>query len=98
VPEDDVVMMSTALAQLGGSLNRLVSSPIGSRVLQSCVKHGKPEHRKQILEELRSSLVELSKSPYAHFLVCKLINTAPKPEINGNVFQDDFLALEVSGR
>lgn len=63
----------------------MARSPTGSRVLQACVKHGTPEQRKQIMEGLQPSLLELSKSPYAHFLVCKLIDTAPKGAIEGKL-------------
>ena len=55
----------------------------GSRVLQSCVKHGSAEQRKQILQELHGQLGELSKSPYAYHVVCKLVDTAPKEDLGG---------------
>jgi len=67
-----------------GTLQRLAASPVGSRVLQSCVKHGSAEQRKQILQELQSQMVELSKSPYAYHVVCKLIDTAAKSDLAGD--------------
>ncbi len=70
-------------AQNTGGLQRLAASPVGSRVLQSCVKHGSAEQRKQILQELNSQLGELSKSPYAYHVVCKLVDTAPKEDLEG---------------
>jgi hypothetical protein len=62
---------------------RMARSPTGSRVLQACVKHGTPQQRAAILAALQPDLLELAKSPYAHFLVCKLIDTAPKSALEG---------------
>ena len=69
--------------QNAGSLQRLAASPVGSRILQSCVKHGSTEQRKQILRELTPQLLELSKSPYAYHVVCKLVDTASKADVEG---------------
>ncbi len=71
------------VCQAAGKIASMARSPTGSRVLQTCVKHGTPEQREQVRRELQPSFVELSKSPYAHFLVCKLIDTAPKAAIDG---------------
>ena len=78
-----VLMVLRSCAQNTGGLQRLAASPVGSRVLQSCVKHGSAEQRKQILQELHSQLGELSKSPYAYHVVCKLVDTAPKEDLGG---------------
>ena len=69
--------------QMAGQIPRMARSPTGSRVLQACVKHGASEQRRIILEALQPDLLELSKSPYAHFLVCKLIEAAPKHALEG---------------
>ena len=66
-----------------GGLQRLAASPVGSRVVQSCVKHGTPEQRRQILQELQPQMLELSKSPYAYHVVCKLVDTASKADLEG---------------
>ena len=71
--------------QNAGSLQRLAASPVGSRILQSCVKHGSTEQRKQILRELTPQLLELSKSPYAYHVVCKLMDTASKADVEGEI-------------
>ncbi len=71
--------------QNAGSLQRLAASPVGSRVLQSCVKHGTAEQRRQILQELQPHMLELSKSPYAYHVVCKLVDTASKADMGGKV-------------
>ena len=42
-----------------------------------------PSDRHAILKELEPKLLELSKSPYGHFVVGKLISLAPKEEIPG---------------
>ncbi|BDA41597.1 Pumilio homolog 3 [Coccomyxa sp. Obi] len=76
-------LISTLMQELKGRLAGMAASPSGSRILQACVKHGSPEQRSQILDELQPSFLELSKSPYAHFLVCKLIDTAPKSATEG---------------
>ena len=78
-----VLRSLASCAQNAGGLQRLAASPVGSRVLQSCVKHGSAEQRKQILQELHSQLGELSKSPYAYHVVCKLVDTAPKEDLEG---------------
>lgn len=66
-----------------GQMPRMARSPTGSRVLQACVKHGTPQQRAAVLAALQPDLLELAKSPYAHFLVCKLIDTAPKGALEG---------------
>ncbi|KAK9908988.1 hypothetical protein WJX75_005639 [Coccomyxa subellipsoidea] len=76
-------LISALLEQLKGDLTRMAASPPGSRILQACVKYGQPDQRSQILEELRPSLLELSKTPYAFFLVNKVIDTAPKSATEG---------------
>ena len=38
-----------------------------------------------VLEELTPKLLELAKSPYGHFVVSKLITTASKQELAGEV-------------
>ncbi|EGZ28147.1 hypothetical protein PHYSODRAFT_554415 [Phytophthora sojae] len=44
-----------------------------SRVIQSLMQHGKPEHRSQIVLEMKEHLVELAKMQYGCFLVQKMI-------------------------
>ena len=78
-------MMKGTSMQNAGSLQRLAASPVGSRVLQSCVKHGTAAQRKQILQELQSQMQELSKSPYAYHVVCKLVDTAAKADLEGGI-------------
>lgn len=78
-------MQTCVYCQAAGKIGTMARSPTGSRVLQTCVKHGTPEQREQVRRELQPSFVELSKSPYAHFLVCKLIDTAPKTAIDGKL-------------
>lgn len=75
--------LSIQCVQNAGTLQRLAASPVGSRVLQSCVKHGTAEQRKQILQELRTQLVDLAKSPYAYYVVCKLVDMGTKADLEG---------------
>lgn len=71
--------------QVKGRVIQVATSPKGSRVLQACAKYGTPEQRKALLAEIKPELVELSKSPYAHFLICKLVATATKEDIPGSL-------------
>ena len=73
------------MLQNAGTLQRLAASPVGSRVLQSCVKHGTAAQRKQILQELQPHMLELSKSPYAYHVVCKIVDTAVKADLEGRI-------------
>lgn len=74
---------SHASLQVKGRILQVATSPKGSRVLQACMKHGTPEQRHALLEEMLPQLLELSKGPYSHFLICKLIANAPKEDIPG---------------
>lgn len=71
--------------QVDGRIAQVANSHTGSRVLQACAKHGSPKQRLSMLAEIMPQLLDLSKSPYAHFLVCKLIATIPRPELKGRL-------------
>lgn len=43
-----------------------------SRIIQTCLKYGNEDQHKQITEELKGRLLEITKSHYAHFLAIKL--------------------------
>lgn len=58
---------------LRGTYREIALKHDASRLVQAVVQHGNDAHRTAVLQELASSLVELSRSPYAHFVVTKLI-------------------------
>lgn len=44
-----------------------------SRIVESILQYGTEKQREKILTELTSKLVEISKTPYGHFVVLKVI-------------------------
>lgn len=69
--------------QAKGQLAQLTASHTGARVVQACAKHGSPQDRKQLLQEIMPQLLDLAKSPYGHFTVVKLIQLVSKGELAG---------------
>ena len=49
------------------------------------MKHGTPEQCRTLAEEMLPHLLELTKGPYSHFLVSKLIANAPKKTVPGHL-------------
>lgn len=76
-------LVSSILALIKGHMVNVAASPTASRIIQSCVKHGSPAHRAQVLDEIRPQLVELAQNPYAHFLVSKLLAKATRADAVG---------------
>jgi hypothetical protein len=58
---------------LRGKYREVALKHDGSRLVQSVVQYGDHDQRLEVLEEVGNSIVELSRSPYAHFVVTKLI-------------------------
>ena len=71
--------------QVDGRIAQVANSHTGSRVLQACAKHGSPQQRLKMLKEVMPQFLDLSKSGYAHFLLCKLIATIPRADLKGRV-------------
>eukprot|EP00899_Mesostigma_viride_P022877 jgi/Mesvir1/3774/Mv08221-RA.1 len=71
-------LVSLLLEKLKGKLLQVATNHKTSRVLQSILKYGKPEDINAVWVELKPHLLELSISPYGHFLVTKLIDYAKK--------------------
>ncbi|KAL0032330.1 hypothetical protein WJX79_005648 [Trebouxia sp. C0005] len=72
------------LNQVQGRVADLAMSHTASRVIQACAKHGNETDLKALLAEAAPRVVDLAKSSYGHFLLCKLISAATKaqfPEI-----------------
>jgi pumilio family protein 6 len=63
---------------LGGKFKDLILKHEGSRVVQTCVKHGSPAERTQIALELKGAFFEVSKNKYGKHLVSKLLLYCPK--------------------
>ena len=63
-----------------------------SRVVQAAIQFGNIEQRTSLLKELASSIPELAKIQYAHFVVIKLINYCGGNETN--VAKKDNSAIE----
>jgi pumilio family protein 6 len=74
----------------------LAGSHTASRIIQSCVKHGSPEHRLIIQNQLLPKIIELSKNPYGRFIVSKLIVTAPKDQTPGTILPMHLLGIDTS--
>ncbi|KAG7401614.1 hypothetical protein PHYBOEH_000146 [Phytophthora boehmeriae] len=77
-----------------GKIYDVAAKHDASRVIQSLMQHGKPEHRSQIVLEMKEHLIEVSKMQYGCFLVQKMIrygSTADRAAIvkclTGNVVQ-----------
>lgn len=68
---------------MAGHIAEISMSHTGSRVVQAVVKGGTAEQHECILEEIMPSLLRLSKSPYGHFLVVRLIAKAAPKRVAG---------------
>lgn len=84
--EKKLELVSSILDVCGDRVGDLAASHTASRIIQSCVKHGSAEHRRQIQDQVLPKIVELSKNPYGRFIVSKLIVTAPKDQLPGVCF------------
>jgi pumilio family protein 6 len=78
-------LVSKILALCEDRVADLAASHTASRIIQSCVKHGTEDDRITIQKQLLPRMVELSKNPYARFIMSKLIVTAPKSQLPGMV-------------
>ncbi|KAG2530750.1 hypothetical protein JM16_001459 [Phytophthora kernoviae] len=56
-----------------GKIYDVAAKHDASRVIQSLMQYGKPEHRSQIVLEMKEHLIEVSKMQYGCFLVQKMI-------------------------
>ncbi|ETK77859.1 hypothetical protein L915_15975 [Phytophthora nicotianae] len=56
-----------------GKIYDVAAKHDASRVIQSLMQHGKPEHRSQIVFEMKEHLIEVAKMQYGCFLVQKMI-------------------------
>ncbi|GMF15885.1 unnamed protein product [Phytophthora fragariaefolia] len=56
-----------------GKIYDVAAKHDASRVIQSLMQHGKPEHRSQIVLEMKEHLIDVAKMQYGCFLVQKMI-------------------------
>jgi len=64
-------------------------------LVQAVVQYGDDAQRSQVMEECASSLIELSRSQYAHFVVVKLLEASSRsPKLQQKLFK----AFQVSAR
>ena len=85
-----------SLLQVRGKVVDLAMSHTASRIIQACAKHGSAQHRQQLTAEVTPRAIEVAKSPYGHFLLCKLINLASKSELPGTLQAEAALCSFVS--
>eukprot|EP00742_Colponemidia_sp_Colp-10_P004625 GILJ01004936.1.p1 GENE.GILJ01004936.1~~GILJ01004936.1.p1 ORF type:complete len:750 (-),score=181.24 GILJ01004936.1:132-2381(-) len=66
-------LIDGGLLLLKGKMVELALKHDASRVIQSLLKFGHREHRNTVIEEMKDSIIALSMSKYAHFLVMKML-------------------------
>ncbi|ORX64151.1 ARM repeat-containing protein [Basidiobolus meristosporus CBS 931.73] len=71
-------LISDLMALVKGRVVEVIFKHDASRVIQTCLKYGNPEHRNQIASELKGRYLELSKSMYGKFIVIKILHYCPK--------------------
>lgn len=76
-------LVTTVLEKSTGRIAELAASHVTSRVLQACAKYGTGAQRAAMLAEVLPEFVPLAKSPYGHFMLRKLVATAPKATVPG---------------
>jgi len=69
--------------QLKGNIPELANHHSASRVIQWCLKEGSAADKERLTSEIKSNIVEISKSKHGRFVVQKLINIASKEEVPG---------------
>jgi len=74
-------LVGMILTKSKGRIAELAGLHSASRVIQSCLKHGNKEQRKQVIAELKPKLLELAQNQYGHFLVKKVLSY-DKGELN----------------
>jgi len=73
-------LITELLNVLEGEMMKLIRKHDGSRVIQSCVKFGTPDHRAKIFTELKDNFYDLASKQYSRFLVLRFITVATKAQ------------------
>eukprot|EP01027_Heterolobosea_sp_BB2_P010802 GEZU01015801.1.p1 GENE.GEZU01015801.1~~GEZU01015801.1.p1 ORF type:complete len:348 (-),score=131.58 GEZU01015801.1:10-1014(-) len=91
-PEKRHRLINEVLALVSGKIFEISHTPNGSRILQSCIKHGTEEQRETIIQELTGKIATICEDKYGHNLVKKLLKYGNKeqrsrliPEFYGKV-------------
>jgi pumilio homology domain family member 6 len=71
------------LAAGKGNLKELAVKSKSSRVIQAVLKHGTEQQRKQIWEECKAHMIEMSMSVHGNHVVRKFISIASKDQLAG---------------
>jgi hypothetical protein len=79
--------------QLQGNTVELANHHSASRVIQWCLREGSPADKARLLGEVRSNIVELSKSKYGRHVVQKVISLAKKEDVPGELAQQRVCAF-----
>lgn len=81
--EKRAALVTTVLEQSKGNIAELAASHVTSRVLQACAKYGTGEQRASMLAEVLPQFVFLAKTQYGHYMLRKLVATAPRATVPG---------------
>ncbi|CAG8454722.1 10414_t:CDS:2 [Paraglomus occultum] len=71
-------LLSDLLQMIMGKIGDLVLKHDASRVVQTLLKFGSKEQRGEVAKALKGKYVELAKSTYGKFLVCKILKYCPQ--------------------
>lgn len=69
--------MAKMMELIKGKVNDLIFKHDASRIIQSCLKHGNPEQRDLIAQELSGSWSQLAVSQYGRFIISKVLTYCP---------------------
>ncbi|KAI9020779.1 armadillo-type protein [Phycomyces nitens] len=71
--EEQKQLMEEIMAVITGRVQEVIFKHDASRMIQTCLKKGNSDQRRQIAEELKGKYLELSKSMYGKFIVIKAL-------------------------
>jgi hypothetical protein len=80
-------LVTRIMDSLHGKVSELVNQHTASRIIQFCLKNGSEEQRASIWSEVKSQILELSKSKHGHHLVQRLIAISKKEDLSGESHQ-----------
>lgn len=69
--------MAKMMELIKGKVNDLIFKHDASRIIQSCLKHGNPQQRDLIAQELSGSWSQLAVSQYGRFIISKVLTYCP---------------------
>ena len=78
-------LVNKIMASVQGKVSELVNQHTASRIIQFCLKNGSKEQQASIYSEVKTQVLELSKSKHGHHLVQRLIAISKKDDLPGGV-------------